>query len=451
MDKKGWPLLLMLFALASCTTQQTPVGVPAYAVPTATVTPQPTVPPTVTPLPPTLTPTPLPSVSPTPIPGCPTWEDPAPPEQPTDISEFVSVLGAYLDAGASTEALDQLLRKWGGGPNGSYLSRRQYDGHMAWMVDLTGDGLPEMIAMADITPLNGSRHGDLLIWQCRNGRMELLFSAVAAFSLPGDIPSLNRYQVLLVGDANHDGQPEVIFESVWPTVHEEMVRLYAIEWRNNAFVQRAPDFPEMPNPRYTFSEQGVTAEAGWYGTTGAGISRDYTQHWMWVGSVLTMTQEVYGPPQAGIHYLYDGDDALGRGDVATAVANYQKAISPSRLGTGLLAGNASRAEQVLLAFSHFKLIVAYAVAGDETNMAATYQEMQEDVSESSDAHVYLVMAQAFWDAHQAGKGTRESCAAAIEVAAADDSAIHWLYAGYAKFAGYASTRYEKAEDLCRVP
>ncbi len=42
-------------------------------------------------------------------------------------------------------------------------------------------------------------------------------------------------------------------------------------------------------------------------------------------------------------------------------------------------------------------------------------------------------------------------AATIAIAAEDNMAVDLLYAGYAEFAGYDNTRYEKPEDLCRVP
>lgn len=386
------------------------------------------------------------TVPPSPIPGCPVAGNPPPPSAPADESQLATVLGEYLDAGASLEALEQVLFGWLGSKTPAALESRQPGGHLVWQVDLTGDGVSETVAIPDF-PLYSPRHGDLLIWQCRGGRMQLLFSAKA--SNGGDWAF---YQVQRVGDTNHDGQPELFFDSVNVTMMYPTVRLYVIEWDGTAFLQRAPGFPELVGDvTFDFTDEGIAVDPGWYGLSGAGMPRDYYQRWAWQGRVLTMTEEVYGPPTARIHYLYDGDDALMGGNAVAATVSYQEAISRTDLPTGIVTESRSDSERVLLAFARFKLMTAYAVSQDDANLAAIYQELQAGVSEESEAHVYVAMAKAFWEAYQAGRGNREACVAAITVATANDSAVQLLYAGYAKFAGYVSTRYEKPEDLCRVP
>lgn len=345
--------------------------------------------------------------------------------------------------GANIESLNHLMQEWAWQQAGSKHP-------LAWQVDLTGDSIPETIAIADYTSSSSPRRGDLLIWQCRDGQMELLFSATRELSFSGEEPGLPYYRVLQIGDANHDDQPEVIFESSRQGIHANMVALYVIEWEEGKFVQRVSGFPEMPDPIYNFSEQGITATAGWFGSVGAGVAREYSQRWVWAGPVLTISQEILGPPRARIQYLYDGDDALIRRDVATAIGNYQQAIGRTDLPAGIL-GLPISPKELLPAFARFKLMVAYAVAGDDDNLTMVYQELLASVPETSPAYIYVAMAQAFRESYRAGQGARYACAAATAVAAADDSAVRLLYAGYAKFAGYASTRYENPEDLCQVP
>ncbi len=450
-------LLLLTCLLLSCGSQKPLASGPTVVEPTATRRALPTPRPTPTSFPrpihsatpfPTAWPTftPLPTVLRTPVPGCPALGNPPTPLVPaklTRVAEFAGVLQAYLDAGASIEALDQLMREW------AHLTSLEgvYGGHMAWSEDLTGDGLPETIAVAYRASPTSPKRGDLLIWQCRDGKMELLFSAAAAIAFSEQESWGAYYHVLQVGDLNRDGQPEVLFNSVRLAGNYGEKRLYAIEWDGTAFVQRAPGFPEMPDTRYTLSDQGVIADSGTIASVGAGVWRHYEQHWTWQGQVLTMTKEVFGPPTARIQYLYDGDDALMRGDVATATVDYQEAISRTDLDTGLIHAT----DKALAAFARFKLMVAYAVAEDDVNLEAAYQQLQASTPETSIGRIYVAMAQSFWEAHQAGQGVEDACAAAIAVAADDDSAVDLLYAGYAKFAGYASTRYERPGDLCRVP
>jgi hypothetical protein len=284
--------------------------------------------------------------------------------------------------------------------------------------------------------------------------MELLFSAYATFDIPegGGSP---YYQVLKIGDLDNNGQVDVTFKSSRAGTHANMVRLFVIEWDGTGFAQRAPGFPEMPDPNYVFDEPrgAVIALPGWYGTVGAGIKRHYHQYWMWKtweGPDLTFVKEVYGLPTARIHYLYDGDDALMRGNLVAAVANYQQALSRTDLPTGLTVYS-DRGEEILPAFARFKLMVAHAVAGDEAGLEEAYQQLQGVVPEESAGYTYVLMAQAFRETYLAGEGLQQACEAATEVAAADSSAVFRLDAGYARFANYASTRYEEATDLCRVP
>ncbi len=324
-------MLLIALILLSCRLQQVPVSTQAVVEPTALQSvvlstpklgaspsdvPEPTVWPTLTP---------QPTAPSTPIPGCPALGDPSPPNVPADESQFVPVLEDYLNAGASLEALDQLLFDSQGRPNANVLEWRQPGSHLAWQVDLTGDNIPETMAIVD-SPSLPPRQGDFLIWQCQNGQMQLLFSARASSEVDWGF-----YQVLQVEDANSDGQPELVFDSVDASRMYTLVRLYVVEWDGTAFLQRAPGFPALVSATFQFTDQDVIVSPGWYGSSGAGIKRDYSQRWTWQGPVLTMTEELFGPPTARIQYLYDGDDALMGGNVATATVDYQEAISRTDL------------------------------------------------------------------------------------------------------------------------
>lgn len=464
--KSGWLLLLTFFVLSSCGAQETPVPT-ATARPTHqptasptrqhTMSPtrQPAASPTWTSIPtgwPTFTPLPL--VERTPVPGCPAWGDPPRPPRTSDVAEFAGMLEEYLNAGARLESLDQLLREWAWLGTESSLEERQFEEHMAWQVDLTGDGVPETVAMVEYASSTCPAFGDLLIWRCRDGQMELLFSAYATLDIAegGGSP---YYQVLRIGDLNRNGEVDVTFKSSRAGMHANMVRLFVMEWDGTAFVQRAPGFPEMPGPNFVFDEPrgAVIALPGWYGTVGAGIARHYHQYWMWrtwEGPDLTFVKEIYGLPTARIHYLYDGDETLICGNSVAAVSNYQQALNRTDLPTGLTV-YADRGEEILPAFARFKLMVAYAVGGDEAGFEETYQQLQAAVPEESLGYVYVLMAQAFRETYRAGEGVQQACEAATGVAEADHSPAFYLDAGYAEFAGYASTRYQEAEDLCRVP
>ncbi len=448
--------VLFVVAAILCTRELGAQQIPLTLSPSAPSVPtrQPTAAPTLrsvsspSPTPwPTLTP--LPSMPHATIVGCPASGNPVAPARPTvDIeSSFAGVLERYLNEGASIEALDGMLRDWAWIRDKSDVAERSYDGHMAWQADLTGDGRPETIAMAEYCSETCPCFGDLLIWQCREGQMELLFSASREITQTEGASS-PYYQVLQIDDFNHDEYPEMLFRSSWQTMHANMVRLYAIEWDKAGFVQRIRGFPEMPDPHYAFSDWDVYAIPGWFGSSGAGAPREYYQRWYWGPQSLNMVflAEFYGVPNARIQYLHDGDDALMKGNLVAAVSNYRQALDR----TDLPPGNHDAA--VLEALARFKLVVAYALTGDEAKLAATYQELLDGVSVGSDERVFVEMAQAFRDEYQVGNDAQSACAAATAVAAANLSGtVGSLDAGWGEFDGYANTRYKEPADLCRVP
>ncbi len=478
-------LLIVLLGIAGCgpkrpatavvalpsTTSPLPAATrgPAAARPTSTLPPEPTAarlqagPPTArpepTPVPPSPTATsiplpwptftPLPTVPRTPVAGCPAPGNPPAPLRTSHLDEFAGLIESFLNAGGSMEVLDQTLRQWSWLTNEHGFEEHTYEGRMAWQVDLTGDGLLETMALANYCSNTCPCFGDLLIWQCRDGQMELLFSAAQAITLTEGSAS-PYYQVLQIRDANEDDQPEVIFRSSWPTMHANMVRLHAVEWDGTGFVQRISGFPEMPDTTFALNDLGVFAIPGWFSSRGAGIYREYYQVWRWEpweGPDLYFSTEVYGLQNARIQYLYDGDDALMREKLVAAISNYRQALDRTDLPTGLM----SEREETLLAVARFKLVVAYAMAEEGEKMEATYQELEAGAPRGSDDAVYPAMARAFLQAFQAGSGAHEACAAATAVLAGNRPALFDLDGGFARYGGFASTRYVEPEDLCRVP
>jgi hypothetical protein len=390
-----------------------------------TDTPEPTVPPTVTPG--------LAAEDVCPPPGNPKW-----PARPESLEEYAQVLSDFLTLGADAGALEATLLDWGAlAPTESPVLGGEQDPLQS--LDLTGDGVPEILAIVvDPEAPFSPPPGDLLIFYCWEAAVVRAFSAMDV-----DGGAWLGYFLLEIRDLNGNGLPNVAYVSMTCGAHTCFHRLHIVEWDGVVFQNLIPDFEPLPYGTFEIGDGQVRAQAAGFASAGAGDQRSYHETWDWDGRIFALTDSHWGPPVVRVHFLYDGDDALMEGDYAAAIENYRAALLSTDMYTGLFLPQAG--EITLEAFARFKLLVAYAVTGDDTSLEETYQSLSDAVIEAADAYVYLLMAQAFRAEILAGRGPGVACEAAVAVAADYPKAVDSLYAGY------ANTMYYEPEDLCRVP
>lgn len=369
---------------------------------------------------------------------CPPVGNPEQPTRPEALEEYAPVLADFLTLGADAAALERTLLDWGvlASPEVPVLGGQQ---DPLQVLDLTGDGVPEILAVViDPEAPFVAPPGDLLIFYCWEAAVVRAFSAV---ELEGG--SGLGYALLEIRDLNGNGLLDVAYVSMTCGAHTCYHELYIVEWDGVVFRNLIPDSGQLPYGTFEIGDGQVRAEAAGVASAGAGIQRTYYQVWDWDGQLFAPTDGYWGPPVVRVHFLYDGDDALMRGDLATAIESYRGALLSTEMETGLFLPEAD--ETTLAAFARFKLLVAYAVAGDGAALAETYRALSAGVPEGSPGYVYLLMAQAFREEIQAGRAPEQACEAAVAVAAAHPEAVDSLYAGY------ANTMYNAPEDLCRVP
>ncbi len=404
---------LVLLGLVALACSPLPTAVPTSPPPPTAASA------TATPPLPTTRPTTVPNIRPT-LPSC-----------PGRFNEYPQVLANYLGLGGSPEALAEFL---------GACAALGFAEAPVQVADLTGEGDPEIVVVI-VDPGRASTFiptpGDLLILRRQDGTAEPVFSAVQQ----GGSPDLG-YFLLSIEDINGNGRPEVPYYSRSCGAHTCFDRLFVLEWDGADYVNLIPGFLGSPYATFSFDQGQIAVDIGGIASVGAGVQRDYSEIWSWDGAVYTLTEQIVGPPLVGIHYLYDGDDALLQGDVATAIEDYQQALRPLKMEPGLFAEGA---EEILRAFARFKLMIAFSLAGEPAFAEDVYQQMLSEHPPGSPGFIYLQMASAFRQAYQESGDAREACAAANAVAAAHPEAVDALYAGY------ANTLYLEPGDLCRVP
>jgi hypothetical protein len=144
-----------------------------------------------------------------------------------------------------------------------------------------------------------------------------------------------------------------------------------------------------------------------------------------------------------VHYVHDGDGALLRGDYAGAIGHYQGALGDASLPAGLFLESEEQGTAIVKAYARFKLVVAYASAGDGPGAQAQMDLLMAEHAEGTPGYPYALVAQAFWGDFVANGAPRSACAAAVALSEGDPALAERLYAGY------ANQVYEPA-DLCRL-
>jgi hypothetical protein len=437
-------LVLAALACNRSTATVTPVA-PLPTLPPPTPSPSPTaLPPAHTPtrpsLPTDLPPidTPMPSPSPTPTPviplACPPPGDPVPPDRPVAFDDYAGALAAYLSAGGSPQELERLLREWGAITD---------DVGEVRSLDMTGDMDPEIVvALVDPAPEFDLPWppGDVLIFQCQRGAVVPAYQGRGAIGQ--DLSDL-RFSLYEVEDVNGTGRADAVYVTSSCGAHTCWDRLYIMEWDGVGFVNRVPDMGDYPYATFTVEEGQIQVHAGGVGSAGAGYQRSHSEVWAWDGKLFTVTEKIIGPPVTLIHYIHDGDDALARGDYGAAIGHYQGALENTTLPAGLFLESEEEGAVIVRSYARFKLLVAYAAAGDGRGAQAQYDLLLTEHPEGIAGHPYVPLGQAFWADFLANEAPRSACAAVVALAESDPTLAERLYAGY------ANPEYEPA-DLCRV-
>lgn len=369
-------------------------------------------------------PTATPSPAVCPAPGSPTLA------RPTHNADYATAIQRYLSAGGDVVTLESTLASWSALPDAP---------EQVVVADLTGDGVPEVIAALRYIGDGVFPSGDLLILACEAGGYILQYQE-------GYEPQGMAVRLLQVSDANLDGRADVVYTLSTCGAHTCYEGLEVRSWSGTSFVSLMGGALEMPYPTYSVTSGRIDAQSGRIGSVGAEPQRGYSEVWEWSGSVFTVTQQIWEPPVYRYHALLDGDRALLQGDHATARATYERVISDEALQEwGVESGMTDPAEERarLIAFARWRLVLTCLLMGDSSGARAEYDCLQAGYPPGAAGHDVASLAEAFWPAYQAAGRLTDGCRQVVATAGTHASVLDFFNTSY----GYANPLWEPT-DLC---
>jgi hypothetical protein len=252
------------------------------------------------------------------------------------------------------------------------------------------------------------------------------------------------FHLVKIADVNNTGLLDLVYLTRTCGAHTCFDQLYVIEWDGTGFVNRVPGMEAYPYPTFTVGDGQIVVDSVGFGSVGAGIQRGQREVWTWNGQQFALTHQSGGPPQALIHYMHDGDAALLVGSHTQAIALYESALTDASLPSGLFPDEGPEAVAVVRAYARFKLLVAWAAAGDQATAGTHHNLLVQEHPQGTPGYPFTLLGQVFWNDLLANGDPRLACAAVIAAAQTDPTPAEVLYAGY------GNPEYGP-EGLCALP
>jgi len=339
-------------------------------------------------------------------------------------------VSAYLDSGGAPTALAAALfdRSW-----------ETPTSTVVW-TDVDGDGELDFAAgLVGAPDAEGFDHeGSVHLWRCHDGAY--LRTEIAP-ARPGFGPPAIRQ----ARDLTADGVPEVLVAYPRCGAHTCFAQFAVLQWDGSGMVDRfqgASD--DMPSPELAVhaespgSPAAIEVTATGIGSVGAGPYRIWSRTWSWEGDARAFApgEPAIEAPRFRIHAIHDADDAYRRGDLATALALYQRAIDEDGLLDWPSAGDG---REELAAYAAFRRVLTFLTADEAVNAQAELDRWPVEAGASTGA--YAELARRLIAAY-AASGLEDACAAASAFASDNlEGVVAPLDFGYAN-------RTYTAEDLC---
>ena len=398
-------------------------------------------------------------VAPTQIPFTPTldfatWDGTCPQVVAVSKFEYASneSFREFLNAGASPailqSAFNELVQKQGA----------IRDGRVA-VVDLTGDGVPEVLI--DAVSGQGS------FWQilaCDHGEYEPLVSQESEATLG------LRFTV----DLNGNQLPEILGYRQTQQGDTPYFEFFLQQWNGHAIVdmrdrtrfdaigKRLPtditDWqPEIANASVTTQDTnrdglfemvikgGIITPVP---TCETRFEREFTEVWGWNGSAFQFLSRSYVPPIYRFQRVADGDLAFALGDLDTALLAYQDVLFDANLfdrnqylthlefckGLATDEPQIQHERQQLEAYARWRILLINTINDARDAQKIVYQNLQTKFPADTPGHHYAEIARAFWEEYQTLQDLVPACERANAVARSDA-----LYPA------------QRAENICFVP
>jgi hypothetical protein len=318
------------------------------------------------------------------------------------------------------------------------LSARDPDSSWGKIIDLSGDGLSEVVYRG---------LGGYNILGCKGGKYQSLFEFAR------DDFRIDLEEIL---DLNKNGIPELIFYSF---IRHGFAEVYIIGWDGNDFsslidvgvdtttgvvidsVSTATDYKIIDTNGDVLKEIVVVDNV-------QEALPDFSYYWRplrnqtitlgWNGqNYVDLKPGNYTPPQYRFQAIQDADWQMRYGNYVAALSLYQEAIfneqlewwSPERkdyenyayisqfegkpITSPTPIPDATEYPR-LAAYAYYRIMLLHIVQGHESDAGTVYKTLQQKFGNKSYSQPYVEMATAFWEAHWSTRGIYDGCAAAIQ-------------------------------------
>jgi hypothetical protein len=350
------------------------------------------------------------------------------------FDEIIDTIGDYLSAGGSLDGLEARLIEWGSiDENGGVIDGEQ---------DLTGDGVPEVVAIVidpDAFVVSGA-FGKILVYGCEDQAYRLLYDSEVE---NGDLISLR--------DLNDNGVADLVYTSTSCGAHTCSVDVTLVEYQliSKSFVSLLGEPVGGPFAELAVVDTDLDGVAelildvGTIGSIGAGPQREYRYTYVWNGVHYVLGDSEPTTPEYEwypIHFIQDGDAAAEAGDYNEALASYDSLIRRSNHPTW---ENGEDEISALQLYARYRTMVTYLLLGDETNAGAAATVFAEyDGSGGALGDGFATIGKVFWDTYLESGSVGEACRE-VRSYAFDHPDIYQLLNEF----GYANRLYE-AYDIC---
>lgn len=427
-----WIALLMSVLMTSCASDA--VKVEQLPSPTMAETAELII--TLTPIP--APPTKLPTAEPTPTPhagpACMPARDKAAFEG-QDYSTLPDTILAYLNQGASRDALDNALYERGF----ASMPVPVVEG------DMTGDGFNEIVvSVFDPDSNRYPPEGQLLIYVCRDQMYDLVYDEPGTADYPG-APHIWYWE-----DMDKDGMMDVVISNSACGAHTCLEAFKVLSWNGDRIVNRLAGRAEefaYPDAQITDLDKDgfyeLAIEDSGIASIGAGPQRTHTTYFSLDRAAGDWVQTGFeaGDSNYRIHVFHDSDDYLRAGDLDSAIEGYKQVIESDTLYDW----NVPPEERAYLsAFARFRLITLYAAAGYYDLAVEQLKLLEGEFQDESPQYYYVVLGRAFFESFDTS-GMRGGC-----------EAVRLLALRYSKellepigpgYFGYGNREYT-VDDLC---
>jgi len=203
------------------------------------------------------------------------------------------------------------------------------------------------------------------------GMLLIFHSSPTGYTLAHQAPGKGSVALLVVGDLNVDGRPDVVWADTSCGAHTCFTALQVDSWNGSGYADWIAGEPTMASAEYRFedvTEKGagleVVARGGTISSVGAGPQRAWTETYVSpAGRPYTLFSQVYDPSPCLYHKILDANAALDKWTTDgfdAAIDLYTQAINDKTLTT---CGSIPNELTTLRDFARFRLSVALLATG----------------------------------------------------------------------------------------